>query len=83
MLLRRLSFTQLAAAIGTAWLSCASAWAADVNVVGLFPGRALVEIDRGSPSRRRNRGRPAAGGERAAGAALDTDIGLIESVPVR
>ena len=59
MLLRRLSFTQLAAAIGTAWLSCASAWAADVNVVGLFPGRALVEIDRGSPSMMR------AGEERA------------------
>ncbi|HET9651857.1 MAG TPA: TIGR02281 family clan AA aspartic protease [Usitatibacter sp.] len=36
----------LAAALA---LAAAPAWATDVNVIGLFPGKALVVIDRGAP----------------------------------
>ena len=39
----------LAAGLPVAVLVAAPVRAADVNVVGLFPGRALVEIDRGAP----------------------------------
>lgn len=42
-------FTLLRALCGAACLTAVAAAATDVNLVGTFPGRALVEIDRAAP----------------------------------